>query len=75
MALTIDHLSVFLYNFAVVVSGGFIVMQLELTDRFALLGIAAIFAVFWSVYFFVAMVPRLAADEDDGDDRESEPTP
>lgn len=70
MDVTIKDFSVLLYNFAVVLSGGFAVMQIGIDDRAFLLVLSFIFAVFWSVYFRLRMMPRLTADESEDEDDE-----
>ena len=70
MDVTITDFSVLLYNFAVVLSGGFAVMQIGVDDRAFLLVLAFVFAVFWSIYFRLRMMPRLVPDESDDEDDE-----
>ncbi|MFP8953484.1 hypothetical protein ACLI4Z_10990 [Natrialbaceae archaeon A-arb3/5] len=49
-----------LYNFAAVLSGGYAVFTMGITDRWVMIGIAFSFAVVWTVYFKFAMVERFS---------------
>ena len=52
-------LAVFVYNFAVVVSGVFLAAQFDSVGQLLLLGPALAVAVFWTVYFRYSMLSRL----------------
>lgn len=49
-----------LYNYAVLLSGWVLVTHLGVRDRPTLLGLSAVIAVGWTVYFRFGMQPRLA---------------
>jgi len=48
-----------MYNAGVVLSGSYVVWEVDLPDRFAMVIIAIIFGLFWTIYFRFAMIPRL----------------
>ena len=47
-----------LYNFAVVLSGGYAVLTFGIPDRVTLFAFALVFSIFWTVYFKFAMFRR-----------------
>lgn len=71
MELSMTDVTVYVYNVAVLITGGFLVMELEITDRAVLIGLAFVLALFWTAYFRYSMAPKLAEmtaeDDEDGD--------
>ncbi|MFC4988001.1 hypothetical protein [Saliphagus infecundisoli] len=65
-----------MYNVAVLLSAGYMTVQFGIEDRVVLLGIAVVFGLFWTVYFRIAVLPRLLenadlpADEEEGSERD-----
>ncbi|WP_255171482.1 hypothetical protein [Natrononativus amylolyticus] len=55
----LSNLVVFMYNFGVVLSGGYVIMHFGIDDRFLFFGIMFVFALFWTAYFRYAMYDRL----------------
>ena len=49
-----------LYNFAVVVTGGYAVLTMDIGDRWTMFAFAFVFAIIWTIYFKFAMLRRLA---------------
>ena len=64
MRATRDDAVVLFYNYAVVLSGGWLVVQFGIESKLILLGLAAVVAVVWTVYFRFGMVSRLEFDEE-----------
>lgn len=60
------------YNYAAILSGGFATMQLGIDDRAPLFALLFVFALFWTGYFRLQMVPRLV--DEYGGDESGEPT-
>lgn len=52
------------YNYAAVLSGGYVAMTLDVQNRWELLALTFVLAVGWTVYFRFGMVPRLSDDEE-----------
>jgi hypothetical protein len=62
---------VLLYNYAVVLSGGWVAMRLGIQDNVQLLTFALLLVVGWTVYFRIGMAPRLSRLADGEDAEES----
>jgi hypothetical protein len=60
MDVTRADATMLLYNYAVVLSGGWIAMTLNVSDRVLLLGITLLPAIVWTVYFRLRMLSLLA---------------
>lgn len=58
---------VFIYNYAVVLSGWILVTRFGIEDRAVLLGISALIALAWTVYFRFGMKSRLLERMESGD--------
>lgn len=60
MPITRHDVTMLLYNFGVVLSGGYVISEygVGLNDRPVLLGISFMFAIVWTVYFKFSMVRR-----------------
>ena len=60
MQITRHDVTMLLYNFGVVLSGGYVIVEYEvgLNNRAVLLGISFVFAIVWTVYFKFSMVRR-----------------
>ncbi|MFB6135267.1 MAG: hypothetical protein ABEJ04_00730 [Halobacteriaceae archaeon] len=69
MDITSVDVSLYIYNVAVVVSGGFLVSTLGIEDRFVILGIGAFLGLVWTVYFKIDMARRFESPEDSEDER------
>lgn len=67
MRITVSDWVVFLYNFGVVLSGGYVVMTFNIDDRVILFGLMFVFAFFWTVYFKFYMRSRLETIGDRGE--------
>lgn len=65
MELTSTDLSVLVYNYAVVLSGGYATMRLGIDDRWMLFGLLFVFALFWTAYFRLDMVARIRDADDE----------
>lgn len=63
---------VLMYNVAVLLSAGYMTVQFGIDDRMVLLGIAVVFGLFWTVYFRIAVLPRLLEHADLPVDEEEE---
>lgn len=59
MELSVTDMGLLVYNYAVILSGGVATMQLGIDDRMTLVVLLLPFALFWSGYFRLRMVPRL----------------
>ncbi len=67
---TMDDLVVLFYNYAVILSAGYTVIQLDVDDRVPLLGVGLVLALFWTGYFRFSIRPRVVQrDEDESDGR------
>lgn len=62
----------FLYNFAVVLSGGYLLLFLDVSDRWAMVAIAFVLALVWTSYFRYGMIPRLAGHPRFGEDEDED---
>lgn len=67
MDISITDFNVFLYNYAVALSGGFVTMRLGIDERETLFGLMFVFAIIWTIYFRLDMSSRLM----NGNDEES----
>ena len=76
MELTRLDVSVFVYSLGAVISGGLLAWQIGVGSRIPLLVVSALAAGAWTVYFRVAMVPRLVDEllEEDAALSEAAPT-
>lgn len=72
MELSMTDVTVYVYNVAVVITGGFLVMELQITDRAVLIGLAFVLGLFWTAYFRYSMAPKLAAMSAENDEGEGE---
>jgi len=70
MELSSSDASVLVYNYAAILSGGFATMQLGIDDQTTLFALLFAFALFWTGYFRLQMVPRLV--DAYGDDESGE---
>lgn len=68
MQIDMDDVTVFIYNYAIVLTAAYTTVIYGVQDRFALLGVGFLFALFWTGYFRYSMRPRLVRDESDTDD-------
>jgi len=59
MELTVSDAVVMFYNYAVVLSGGYMVMRLDVQGTGRLLAFSIVLALVWTAYFRVGMVPRI----------------
>ncbi|WP_440767030.1 hypothetical protein [Natronorubrum sp. DTA7] len=59
MELTTFDGALLVYNYAVILSGGAIVLSLDVQSRTGLLVIGLLVAVFWTGYFKFVMIQRL----------------
>ncbi|UTF52443.1 hypothetical protein [Natronosalvus rutilus] len=59
MRVTVADSAVFMYNLGVVLSGGYVATMLNVNDRYQLLGVMVVFALFWTIYFKFYMRSRL----------------
>lgn len=71
---------ILVYNVAVLLSAGYMTVQLDIRNRWALLGLALVFGIFWTVYFRISVLPRLLEEADvsteaDDDDANGPPEP
>lgn len=68
-----------MYNFAVALTGGYAVLTMGITDRWALFGMTFVFGIIWTIYFKYAMLhrftdhPRFAGDDDEEEEEPSIP--
>lgn len=60
MILTKHDWIIFLYNVAVVITGVQAVLILQFEDRFSMMLLAIVFALFWTIYFRWGMIGRFA---------------
>ena len=58
MAVTKHDGIMLMYNYAVVLTGGFAVLELGVNTREALFIITLIFSIVWTVYFRFGMIPK-----------------
>ncbi|WP_207591822.1 hypothetical protein [Halomontanus rarus] len=72
MELSMSDVTVYVYNVAVLITGGFLVMELQITDRAVLIGLAFVLGLFWTAYFRYSMAPKLAAMSAENDEGEGE---
>ncbi|MCU4743852.1 hypothetical protein OB955_16640 [Halobacteria archaeon AArc-m2/3/4] len=72
MELSMTDVTVYIYNVAVVLTGGFLIMEAGIEDRAVLIGLAAVLGLFWTVYFRYSMAPKLASLAGDDDDDEND---
>jgi hypothetical protein len=72
MDVTIRDLSVFIYNFAVTVIGGWVAIQIDstLTDPILLLAMVIV-SLGWTMYFRYSMIPKLAEIDARAEQKES----
>lgn len=75
MEVTRFDASVFVYSLGVVISGGLLAWQIGAGNRVALLVVSVLAAIAWTVYFRVAMVPRLVDELVEDEDTLSETAP
>lgn len=75
MELSLTDLTVYVYNVAVALTMGFLVMEVGIEDRAVLVGVALVLGLFWTGYFRYSMLPKLEglASEDEDDEPEPEP--
>lgn len=66
MDISVTDFNILLYNYAVVLSGGYVTMQLQIDSRGILFGFTFIFAVIWTVYFRLDMVSRVTDAGNEG---------
>lgn len=59
MELTQFDAAMLVYNYAVVLSGGAIVLSLDVRSRTGLLAVGLAVAVFWTAYFHLGMLERV----------------
>lgn len=59
MQITKIDIAVFVYNFALVLSGGYAVLVFSIQDRPVLFASVFVLAAFWTVYFRLSMQSRL----------------
>ncbi|MEY7851740.1 hypothetical protein AB7C87_21355 [Natrarchaeobius sp. A-rgal3] len=62
---TMADLVVLFYNYAVILSAGYAVIQLNVDDRLLLLGVGLVLALFWTGYFRFSIRPRLVQRDED----------
>lgn len=71
MAITKHDAILLVYNLGVTFTAGYLVWQLDVTNRIELILLAVGAAVVWTIYFEVAMVDRIADHPRFVDDEES----
>lgn len=63
MELTKFDGALLVYNYAVILSGGAIVLSLNVQNRAGLLAIGLLIAVFWTGYFKFGMIQRIPGQQ------------
>ena len=79
MGLNRTDLAMFVYNVAVVLTGGYLVMRFDIESVPVLVGVSTLAGVLWTVYYHVSMADRLEGirtgslygrEDDDADESE-----
>ncbi|OVE83271.1 hypothetical protein [Natronolimnobius baerhuensis] len=65
MDLTMDDVAVLFYNYAVILTAAYAPIMAGIEDRFMILALGLVFALFWTGYFRYSIQPRFTDSSDE----------
>ncbi|NGM68987.1 hypothetical protein G6M89_08170 [Natronolimnobius sp. AArcel1] len=72
MDISMDDVAVLFYNYAVVLTAAYVPILYNIEDRFVILGLGLVFALFWTGYFRYSIQPRFTESEDNSESVQTE---